>query len=181
MAPFDNVLVRQALAYAMNYDAMIEGVWGGGQKMDSVTPPMVGYAPAATQYTYDLEKAKALLAEAGYPDGLDMEIAVDQGDEPGSLTLQVLQADLASIGVNLTITPMDGNAMFAQHLNGDPAQALPAMFTYMGSDYPDAYQLLALTYGSRSLPPASCCNYGYYSNPKMDEIITRVETTLDPD
>jgi peptide/nickel transport system substrate-binding protein len=181
MAPFDNQLVRQALAYAMNYDAIIEGVWGGGQKLDSVTPPMVGYAPAATQYTFDLEKAKALLAEAGYPDGLDIEIAVDQGDEPGSLTLQLYQADLASIGVNLTITPMDGNAMFAQHLNGDPAQALPAMFTYMGSDYPDSYQLLALTYGSRSLPPAGCCNFSYYSDPEMDEIITLVETSLDPE
>jgi peptide/nickel transport system substrate-binding protein len=181
MAPFDNPKLRQALAYALNYDAAISGIWGGGQKMDSVTPPMVGYAPAATQYTFDLEKAKALLAEAGYPDGLDIEIAVDQGDEPGSLTLQMYQADLASIGVNLTITPMDGNAMFAQHLNGDPAQALPAMFSYMGSDYPDAYQLLALTYGSRSLPPASCCNFSYYENPEMDELITTVETTLDPE
>jgi peptide/nickel transport system substrate-binding protein len=181
VAPFDNVKVRQALAYALNYDAIIEGVWGGGQKMDSVTPPMVGYAPAATKYTFDLEKAKQLLAEAGYPDGLDIEIAVDQGDEPASLTLQLYQADLAKIGVNLTITPMDANAMFAQHLNGDPAQALPAMFSYMGSDYPDAYQLLALTYGTRSLPPANCCNFSYYSNPKMDEIITRVETSLDPE
>jgi peptide/nickel transport system substrate-binding protein len=180
MAPFDNVLVRQALAYALNYEGIIEGVWGGGQKMDSVTPPMFGYAPASTQYTYDLEKAKALLAEAGYPDGLDMEIAVAQEYEPGNLTLQVLQADLASIGVNLTITQMEGNALYAQHINGDPAQALPAWFSWMGSDYPDAYQLLALAYGSRSLPPANCCNFAYYSNPEMDEIITRVETTLDP-
>jgi ABC-type transport system substrate-binding protein len=51
----------------------------------------------------------------------------------------------------------------------------------MGSDYPDAYQLLALTYGSRSLPPASCCNFSYYENPEMDELITTVETTLDPE
>ena len=181
MAPFDNVLVRQALAYAVNYDGIIEGVWGGGQKMDSVTPPMVGYAPAATQYTYDLEKAKALLAEAGYPDGLDMEIAVSQEWEPANLSLQVLQADLASIGVNLTITPIESNALYAQHLNGDPAEALPAIFSFLGSDYPDAYQLLALAYGSRSLPPASCCNFAYYNNPEMDEIITRVETTLDPE
>lgn len=181
MAPYDNPTLRQALAYALNYEGIIEGVWGGGRKMDSVTPPMVGYAPAATQYTYDLEKAKELLAEAGYPDGLDIEIAVAQEDELGSLTLQLYQADLATIGVNLTITPIDGNAMFAQHLNGDPAQALPAMFTYMGSDYPDSYQLLALTYGSRSLPPASCCNFAYYDNPEMDEIIERVETTLDPE
>lgn len=179
IAPYDNVQVRQALAYALNYDAIIEGVYGGGRKLDSVTPPMVGYAPAATQYTFDLERAQALLADAGYPDGLDIEIAVSQGDERGSLALQLYQADLATIGVNLTIIPMDGNAMFTQHLNGDAAQALPAIFGFMGSDYPDAYQLLALTYGSRSLPPAGCCNFGYYSNPEMDEIISRVETTLD--
>ena len=181
VAPWDNVLVRQALAYALNYDGIIQGVWGGGQKMDSVTPPMLGYAPAATQYTYDLEKAKSLLAEAGYPDGLDIEIAVAQEYDLGNLTLQVLQADLATIGVNLTITPIEGNALYTQHINGDPAKALPAWFSWMGSDYPDAYQLLALSYGTRSLPPASCCNFAYYSNPKMDEIIKRVETTLDPE
>ncbi|MFT4041312.1 MAG: ABC transporter substrate-binding protein [Thermomicrobiales bacterium] len=181
MAPYDNVLVRQALAYAINYDAIIDGVYGGGKRMDSVTPPMVGYAPAATQYTYDLEKAKALFAEAGYPDGLDLTIAVAQEDEQGSLALQLLQADLATIGVNLTITPIEASAMFTQMTNGDPAQALPAMFSFMASDYPDAYQLLALGYGTRSLPPASCCNYGSYTNPAMDEIIARVETTLDPE
>jgi peptide/nickel transport system substrate-binding protein len=181
VAPYDNPKLRQALAYALNYDAIIEGVYGGGQKMDSVTPPMLGYAPASTEYTFDLEKAKALLAEAGYPDGLDIEIAVAQEDELGSLTLQLYQADLATIGVNLTITPIEGNAMFAEHLNGDPAQAQPAMFSFMGSDYPDSYQLLALTYGSRSLPPAGCCNFAYYNNPEMDEIITTVETTLDPE
>jgi peptide/nickel transport system substrate-binding protein len=181
VAPFDNVLVRQALAYAVNYDAIIDGVFGGGRKLDSVTPPMYGYAPAATTYTYDLEKAKALLAEAGYPDGLDIEIAVAQDYAEGSLALQVLQADLATIGVNLTILPQEGNAMFTQHVNGDPTQAQPAMFSWMAADYPDSYQLLALAYGTRSLPPSFCCNYGYYSNPKMDEIIARVEATLDPE
>lgn len=181
MAPWDNRALRQALGYALNYDVIINDIWGGGQQLDSVTPPMVGYAPAATQYTHDLERAQALIAEAGYPDGLDIEIYVAQGDADASLALQLLQADLASIGVNLTITPMESNAMFNQHLNGDPAAALPAMFSYMGSDYPDAYQLLALTYGSRSLPPAGCCNFGYYSNPEMDEIIARVETELVPE
>jgi len=181
MAPYDNVTLRQALAYALNYDAAIDGIYGGGRKLDSVTPPMVGYAPAATQYTFDLAKAKELLSEAGYPDGLDIEIAVSQADELGSLTLQMYQADLASIGVNLTITTMDGNAMFSEHLNGGPAQALPAIFSFMAADYPDAYQLLAIAYGSSSLPPAGCCNFAYYTNPEMDAIITRVETTLDPD
>ena len=97
MAPFDNVLMRQALAYAVNYDGIIAGVWGGGQHMDSVTPPLFGYAPAATKGTSDLEKAKALLAEAGYTDGLDIEIAVAQEWEPANLTLQVLpeEVDLA--------------------------------------------------------------------------------------
>ena len=181
MAPYDNATLRQALAYALNYDAAITGIYGGGQKLDSVTPPMVGYAPAATQYTFDLAKAKELLAEAGYPDGLDIEIVVSQADELGSLTLQMYQADLASIGVNLTITTMDGNAMFTEHLNGDPAQALPAIFSFMAADYPDAYQLLAIAYGSSSLPPSGCCNFAYYTNPEMDAIIARIETSLDPD
>ena len=67
-APFDDVRVRQALAYAFNYDQAINGLLGGhGVKLDSVAAkPYNGYAPAATQYTFDPEKAKALLEEGTF-------------------------------------------------------------------------------------------------------------------
>jgi peptide/nickel transport system substrate-binding protein len=181
-APFDDVRVRQALAYAFNYDQAINGILGGhGVKLDSVAAkPYNGYAPAATQYTFDLEKAKALLAEAGHGEGLDIELYALHLFQNDQLLLEMFQADLATIGVNLEVKTMDANAFIGQQTAGDPQQAYPGFISNVGGDYPDAYELLALVYAKRSQPPAFCCNLEFYENPQMEEIISRVEAALDP-
>jgi peptide/nickel transport system substrate-binding protein len=182
-APLDNVKVRQALNYAFDYDQAINGIMGGhGAKLDSVVPPtIIGYSPAKTQYTYDPEKAKALLAEAGYPDGFDLQLYAIHIFQNDQLLLEMYQANLAEIGVNLEVQVMDANAFLSQHLAGDPQAAFPGYIGNVASDYPDAYELLALIYGKRSQPPAVCCNYEFYENPQMEEILTRVEEALDPE
>lgn len=75
-APFDNVKVRQAIAYAVDKDAMLLGVNDNiGTKIDSVVlKDALGYTDKIATYEYNLEKAKALLAEAGYPDGFTCDI-----------------------------------------------------------------------------------------------------------
>lgn len=75
-APFDNVKVRQAIAYAVDKDAMLLGVNDNiGTKIDSVVlEDALGYTDKIATYEYNLEKAKALLAEAGYPDGFTCDI-----------------------------------------------------------------------------------------------------------
>lgn len=75
MAPFDDKLVRQAVAWAIDYDAINQNVFRGkGVRARSVLAPAnTGYV-AAYQYEYDPEKARALLAEAGHPDGVDITL-----------------------------------------------------------------------------------------------------------
>nr|WP_102960017.1 ABC transporter substrate-binding protein [Mangrovicella endophytica] len=107
-APFDNPKVRQALMMAIDRQTVIEGAWSGyGTPIGShYTPNDPGYVDTTGVYPYDPEKAKALLAEAGYPDGLSLTIKTPQMSY-ATRTSEVLQAMLAEIGVQLQIVPTE--------------------------------------------------------------------------
>lgn len=74
--PLKDVRVRQAIAHAMNREAMAKTLVGGASKPvpSACTPSQFGCFADVTQYPYDVEKAKALMAEAGYADGFDIDI-----------------------------------------------------------------------------------------------------------
>jgi len=108
--PFDNTLVRQAMNYAVDREKMRQLVYHGQGIM--TTLPWSDYNWAypedlADYYTFDLDKAKELLAEAGYPDGLKTEITI-RGTGGAALNLaQVWQEDLAKIGVEMKVVPTE--------------------------------------------------------------------------
>ena len=181
--PLDNPKVRQALAYAVNYGEIIGGIMGGhGVQLDSVVAkPYIGYAPATPQYSYDLEKAKALLAEAGFGDGLDIELYALHLFPNDQLILELLQADLASIGVKLEVKTMDANAFISKQTSGNLDDSFQGYISNIGGDYPDAYEMLALVYAKNNQPPAFCCNLEFYESDAMEEILSRIEGALDPE
>ncbi len=103
--PFDDVRVRQAIAYAINRDDLCAAgdfglctpLYGG--PIDTASPWHFEYAP----YSQDLDKAKALLAEAGYADGFEMELMPTSTYQDTVRQAQVLQAQLGAIGIRTTI------------------------------------------------------------------------------
>lgn len=108
--PLDNQKVRQALNYAMPYNSIVDDVLAGrAAKLDHVVPAaMPGYLNTNEGvYTEDLEKAKALLAEAGYPDGFDLKLTVSSGNQDYEDVSILLQSQLSKIGVNVTIDKME--------------------------------------------------------------------------
>ena len=109
--PFDDVRVRQALCYAVDKQEIIDLAFDGyGSPIGSSMYPAFGkyFDDSLTNYyTRDVEKAKALLAEAGYPDGFDMTITVPSNYKPHMDTAEVLVQQLAQIGVNATIEPIE--------------------------------------------------------------------------
>ena len=104
-APFDDVRVRQAINMAIDRDAIIEAVYlGAGVKAKNPIPPTIwSYNDAVVDYEYDPEGARALLAEAGYPDGFKTNLWALPVQRPynpgGERKAELMQADLAAVGI----------------------------------------------------------------------------------
>lgn len=120
--PFNMPKVRQALAYGINKRAIVEAVYYGSATIaDSILPPLSwAYNDALPAYEYDIEKAKALLTEAGYPDGFTMTLwaaPVQRIYNPNALkTAELIQGQLALIGIKVDIVTFGWN-VFVQKLN----------------------------------------------------------------
>lgn len=121
---FQDVRVRQAFAYAMNLDELIMAVTNGigGTKTGSLTTPACfGYKEYAP-VEQDIEKAKQLLAEAGYPDGITVEVAVCAGTR--EKIGETLQGMLKKAGIEVVIKSMEMSAL-AEYCTGDNHDFLP--------------------------------------------------------
>ena len=110
--PFDDKRVRQAITHAFNKEAVLSGVYN-----DSGTPAAAPLAPGVLGYDenlegpeYDMDKARELLAEAGYEDGFDVNLMVND-DNPERVDMAVwLQESLAELNINVTIEQVEWGA-----------------------------------------------------------------------
>ncbi len=109
--PFDNVLVRQALCYAIDKREIINMAFDGyGIPLGTSMFPSFGkyYDDSLTDYyPHDVAKAKDLLAQAGYPDGFEMTITVPSNYQPHVDTAQVIVEQLKEAGITATIVPVE--------------------------------------------------------------------------
>jgi peptide/nickel transport system substrate-binding protein len=165
--PFDNVKVRQAVAYAVPYQKIVDAVlFGLGKPMYGApagTPTQVAW-PQATGYTTDLAKARMLMAEAGFPNGFETTLSFDLGFAGINEPLCVLvQESLAQIGIKTVINKVPG-ANWRTELN---KKELP-LFTNVFSgwlDYPE-YFFFWCYHGANSV-----FNTMSYQSPAMDKLI----------
>ena len=113
--PLSNVKVRQAISHAINKEAIVNAVYYG---MADVTNQFcVGsyyFDKNVKGYEYDLEKAKQLMAEAGYPDGFDTTILVTTSNQATKDGATIVAEQLKDIGINVTIDARDSTAYSAQ-------------------------------------------------------------------
>ncbi|HLM05277.1 MAG TPA: ABC transporter substrate-binding protein [Blastococcus sp.] len=117
----DNVLVRQALNYAIDRDAINSALTA--DSCDPIGQPLTeSYDGHLTdppvEYDYDVEKAKELLAEAGVPDGFAMTIVHGQGIDPEGQIAEAVQGMLAKVGIDVTVLPVDGTQLYANWAAG---------------------------------------------------------------
>lgn len=107
--PLDDIRVRHALQYATDKDAIVALIlFGYGEKAISFAPKAgLYYNDALEDYGYDVEKAKALLAEAGYPDGFDVELLVRAGNAVYEQLSVILKEQWSKVGINVNILSLE--------------------------------------------------------------------------
>lgn len=133
--PLSDKRVRQALRYAVDMDTISEIAFASGLPADGpVTPALSCYVPAGEdqQYEQDVEKAKQLLAEAGYADGFDLILSCNESQARISLA-QMLANAWKEIGVNTEVRSMEFSAQLNEIYNGE-SQAFLLGFVAGGND-----------------------------------------------
>lgn len=182
-----DVRVRKAMAMAVNYDYLINTVMMGLAKrtVSPVLPTASYYARDIQPYPFDLEKARALLAEAGWSDtngngtvdkiidGVRKECIIKTliaQSKTTQLTAQSIKETFAQIGIGMEIDEKDISYLSAQTKVGNFDAAILAKSLFPG--LVDFYQ----EYHSNSLAPNGD-NRGYFVNPKADSLIELVRTT----
>ncbi|MCI8809661.1 MAG: hypothetical protein HFF84_05915 [Oscillibacter sp.] len=176
-----DVRVRQAISLAIDTAALNDVVYGGANQVcDSVLSPSIsGYKSSGIIET-NLEKARELLAEAGYGDGLTL-VAWEENDTSDIQRGEFIQQQLEQIGITLQIQPMEGGVLATEiggHEPSDPNYYDLYIRGY-GSDTYDSDEMLGRFSTPAWAPVGS--NYTYYSNAEYDALIAEAAKTIDPD
>jgi peptide/nickel transport system substrate-binding protein len=173
---------RQALCYAFPYDEVVQGVYKGYGKraIGPVAEVVRGHDPATFTYPTDLAKARELLAAAGVPEGTEVTLMQESGDENVKTAVQLFQANLTEIGLSLNVTTVD-LATFTATVFGDaPAEERPMVMPWFWwPDYNDAWnhlypQISCEAWGSKGT------NSGYYCNGRVGELLNASRDEPDP-
>lgn len=145
--PFDNVKVRQAVCYAVPYDELVSTITlGTGRRQMSPLPaPYEFHDGSLNPYVTDIDKAKALLAEAGFPDGFSTTLGFSTAAPEDEQTAIILKSGLAKAGIDLQLDKQPIGAFVEGWLGG----TFPMTTMYAGAFVPDAAYALRIWYYSR--------------------------------
>lgn len=172
--PMDNVKVRQAISCAVNRQEIIDtALVGEGKVTGPLTMAAFASDPASLFcYTQDVEKAKALMKEAGQEAGFSVNVIAATGEPPYAANeAQVLQSQLAAIGVKLTIQTMDLKVYVDTWLKGDFDMAVA-----QNGGRPDPYPM----YNRYFTKDGNLVNVSNFADPELDKLLQEGRVETDP-
>ena len=171
--PFDNKLVRQAVNMAINKERVIKIVNGRATIANQPLPPaMPGYDTNFEGYAYDPEKAKQLLAEAGYPDGFETELYAMNTD-PNPRIAQSFQQDLAAIGIKAEIKALAQATVIDAGGEGTAPMLWSGGMAWI-ADYPDPSNFYGPILGCGGAVPGGW-NWAKYCNEEIDALAAKAD------
>ncbi|HEY9723258.1 MAG TPA: ABC transporter substrate-binding protein [Oscillatoriaceae cyanobacterium] len=181
--PFDNLLVRRAIAHALDKEAMVKAFFANGtlgQAAKNPMPPSIwGYDDAVKDYAYDPAEARRLLAQAGYPHGFKMTLWALPVARPympqGQRTAEAIQADLARVGIEAKITSYEWGTYLDKLANGEHEAALIGWSGDNGDPDNFLYTLLDPD-GARK---GSATNFSFYCNAQVHTLLAAARRTSD--
>ena len=165
--PAKDVRIRQAIQNAIDYDGLVAALKGAGKKSSGLVPEgLIGYTPNLAP-KQDLDKARSLLAEAGYgPDNPELKLTLTyaQGDEDQKLLVTLLSSALKGLNVDLQAKPMAWNAQWDQ----GKKQGQDVFLMYWYPDYADAYSWFVNVFHGEDKPQF---NLSYLKDAGIDKTI----------
>jgi peptide/nickel transport system substrate-binding protein len=173
--PFNNKLVRQAVAYAVPYKQLVSGVLKGEAKVSKGVWPENSIwfdKRAPWPYKTNIAKAKQLLAKAGYKNGLSFTVEISTGDADAQALAVPLQTSLKAAGITMNIKALSA-AQYQSDLGKHTAQAW--IGTNLGSYVDDPYYQTFLWFGTKSV-----LNWFQVSIPSVDSALKQFATVLAP-
>ena len=180
--PFGDVRVRRAMNYAINKEEIIEGVYGSaGQVAKNPIPPTIwSYNDDIEGYPYDPDKARELLAEAGYPNGFSTDLwamPVARPYNPNARRIaEIVQAQLADIGVEIEIVSYDWGTYLDKTDVGEHSMAMLGWTGDNGD--PDNFIYLLLSADS-AIPPAM--NISFWKDREFTDLTLEAKRVYDQD
>jgi peptide/nickel transport system substrate-binding protein len=188
MAPWNDVHVRRAVAYALDRQALITAYGGYATAITTLVPPLSLQSVASQkqiaallkslpQYPFSIDKAKAELAKSAYPNGFSATI--DTITEYGyAQNDEAVAGELAKIGIKLTLNTVSTGIYFNELFGTGPVDKRPPAWTGWGCQNPDASQQSGLL-GSKNAVP-NLYNEADYTPPVVDKLLADAISTDDP-
>jgi peptide/nickel transport system substrate-binding protein len=180
--PYTDKRVRQALNYAVNKEAIVKHVLGGkGRVSDApIGPGIFGYTPIKP-YEYNIEKAKALLAEAGFPEGFETTLYCTEGRYyMDSSVAKAVIADLGKVGVKADIKMMEWETYLSHIFRGKDVADYGVYMLGWSCVTGDADYGLYILFHSGEWPKKGM-NASFFKNEKLDQLLDTARSTANPD
>ncbi len=179
--PFDKLLVRQAVAYAIDTTAIAKALYAPGTVVaGNWTPPgMLGENPKVKPYVRDVAKAKALLAAAGFPTGFATDLFYPTAPRPympePQRLAETLQAQLKDAGIAVTLQPFEFGVFLAKVRNGEHPMCLIGWNGDNGDPDDFLYPLL----DQDSAVKGTAQNYSFWRDPRFHSLMLAGQGTVD--
>ncbi len=177
--PLDNVKVRQALNMAINKERITRIVNGRATPANQPLPPLMpGYNPDYKGYPFDPAKAKAMLADAGFPDGFATALYASSTD-PNPRIAQAIQQDLAAIGVKAELKALaNANVIAAGGTKGEAPMIWSGGMAWI-ADFPDPSNFYGPILGCAGATQGGW-NWAWYCNEALDKRAVAADSMSDP-
>ncbi len=178
-SPLTDLRVREAINYAIDRKTMVEIVLEGlGKPANQGMPAgFFGYSKAVPDPVYDPKKARALLKDAGYPDGFQIDLYCTSDRLPGDAAIcQGLGQMLSAIGLRLKVNALSKTVFFPAQARGDYSVSMSGWGTLTGEA---AYTLSSQMHTKDPAKGLGAYNRTSYSNPKLDALIQKGSVELD--
>jgi len=179
--PFDNVKVRQAVAYAINREALAKVAYAGyAFPSQGIVPQGVKFAYKMQPWPYDPKKARELLKEAGYPNGFESTLWAAYNDTTAQKVLQFLQQQLAQVGIKVQVRGLEPAERTDLIQNQkDPATAPVRMFfSGWSASTGEADWAIRPLLTKEAFPPV-LYNTAYYTNPVVEDAVAQALRSVD--